>query len=279
MPRRTTDSAGQERSAQQTSAAPQPPISSTQAAVEPQAEKKAKKKYAYSKKRNGKNATGALAIPYLDQYAATAQQIAALGAMTAEIGRALGVSESTVEKWMREHKDFKSAIEIGRDAYDSRRIKGALRDRALGYHWEEKSVETTELDCEKVAKQPDGTYATVRDEKGRKVMVRVPATKTKIRGMHVPSDPACIFFWLTNRDRSKWQHVRVNKVEGKLDVDHKEKNSYNFDEIGKDELALLRDSLNKAIVQREASGRPARSNGNGKVEVEQQATTAQRGNA
>jgi hypothetical protein len=149
---------------------------------------------------------------------------------------------------MRDHEEFRNAINTAQDEFDNHRIKKSLRDRALGYYWEEKIEETTEIECEKVTKEG----ATVRDDKGRKIMVRVPATKKRVRNAHVPADPACVFFWLTNRDREKWQHVRVNKVEGKLDMPAMvENNYYDLTDLKEDELESLRHTLAKAIEQKQ----------------------------
>lgn len=198
---------------------------------------------------------------YDEAYDAIAEEMCALGATDADLANFFKVTVATILNWERRNKTFFEAINTGKDIYDNRRIKGTLRDRALGYNWTEESVERTEIEAEKVTILSDGTMATVRDDKGRKITVRVPAVKTKTTNKHVPAEPVCIFFWLTNRNREKWQHVRVNKVEGKLDMPSAIINNYSFEDISKDELEQLSNTLAKASARR---AEEQSSKGNGK---------------
>ena len=187
---------------------------------------------------------------YDESYDAIAEEMCALGATDSDLASFFKVTVATILNWERRNKSFFEAINTGKDIYDNRRIKGTLRDRALGYNWQEESVERTEIEAEKVVVMQDGTVATVRDDKGRKILVRVPAVKTKTTNKHVPAEPVCIFFWLTNRNREKWQHVRVNKVEGKLDMPAQIVNNYSFEDIPKEELEQLSNTLAKAAARR-----------------------------
>jgi hypothetical protein len=129
----------------------------------------------------------------------------------------------------------------------------------LGYNWTEEQVEKTEIECEVL----DKNGAVVRNEKGRKITVKVPAIKVKTTNKHVPAEPVCIFFWLTNRARSDWQHIRVNKVEGKLDGPQQVTNNYfDLSELPEKELEYIADVIDRATKEREEKQRQInRSNG------------------
>jgi hypothetical protein len=177
-----------------------------------------------------------------------AYELARFGATNDELASAFSTSTVAMDRWVRYHTGFRESLNRGKDEYDSGKIKKSLRDRALGYTFDEKTVETVEIECERV----DKGGAVLRDDRGKVMKVKVPAVKTKITSKHIPAEPVCIFFWLTNRQRKDWQHIRINQVSGKLDGPQPITNNYyDFTEVGKEELESLRDSLNKAIKQRD----------------------------
>lgn len=188
-----------------------------------------KKRYQYKTKSNGKNDTGTKAVKYDERLPEMVRKMCEVaGATNDDLAKILGVDVSTIKRWMEEYPEFKAAIKTGRDEYDSGRIKVALRDRALGYNWEERTVEQTEIKAEKLVKDATtGEYVVARDSQGKKVTVMVPATKTKVTNKHVPAEPVCMFFWLTNRQKKDWAHMARTIVQGdpanpvsyKLDVD------------------------------------------------------------
>ena len=217
---------------------------------------KDKNAYRYQKKGNGKNDTGRPLIEATEQDCVIAETMAKLGGTNEEICATLDISIDTMKAWELRDKEFSVAINSGRDYHSNMEIKRSLRDRAKGYNWQENSTETIELECEKI----DKLGATVRDDKGRKVKVKVPAVKTKTTNRHVPADPACIFFWLTNKRKEEFSHVRVNRIEGEV-KGAPVTNNYYWNDIPEAELEGLLDTLQSAVAKKRDA--TERSKGNG----------------
>lgn len=111
-----------------------------------------------------------------------AQAMAELGATNTEIGKALGVAESTIRYWQGKHKDFAAALKLGKDKSDDR-VERSLFERAMGYtHAEDK----------------------IFMHEGEPVVV--PTVK------HYPPDATSAIFWLKNRRPDEWRE--------KVDHDH-----------------------------------------------------------
>jgi transposase-like protein len=67
-----------------------------------------------------------------------ARKCALLGATNAELADILDVNDSTIERWMREHREFGEAVRAGRQEADAD-VASRLYERATGYsHAEEK---------------------------------------------------------------------------------------------------------------------------------------------
>lgn len=106
-----------------------------------------------------------------------------------ELAIALGVPKKTIDYWRRRHLNFCRAIIRGMQHWDSLEIEGrALKDRAIGYNYEEIKTEEVEV---------DGV-----DTEG--ITVKLPAKRITKTLKHIPADVKAIKFWLSNREKSRW---------------------------------------------------------------------------
>jgi transcriptional regulator with XRE-family HTH domain len=98
-----------------------------------------------------------------------------LGATNDELAEFLGVSPSTIDRWIAGHRDFGDAVKRGRVAADARVARG-LYARAVGY---ERKTE-------------------------REVIVGGELKHVTSTVHYPPNVQACIF-WLRNRRRRTWR--------------------------------------------------------------------------
>ena len=100
--------------------------------------------------------------------------------------------DGDIDVWRAEHPEFDAAIKDGVEEWCHENVEATLLQRALGYEYEEKTVETVRVK----ANVPD------------KGIVYLPAEKIKRTIKHVcPSDVAIIFY-LKNRRSDRWKDVR-----------------------------------------------------------------------
>jgi transposase-like protein len=69
---------------------------------------------------------------YRPEFTKQAYHLALLGATDADIARALGVSDTTIDNWKRQHPEFLGSLKAGKDQADANVAKSLYR-RALGY--------------------------------------------------------------------------------------------------------------------------------------------------
>ncbi len=112
-----------------------------------------------------------------------------LGATDEELGRCLGVAESTVKNWMNKYPSFMAAVRVGRAEADAR-VANSLYLRAIGY----------EHSAEKIFLAKDGE------------VVRAEYTE------HYPPDTASMIFWLKNRRRDLWRETPQVVVQNNTQV-------------------------------------------------------------
>lgn len=113
---------------------------------------------------------------YDPKYVGQAFRLALLGLTNKQIAQAFGCSTATLHKWGKEHPEFLSALNNGKDVADGQ-VAVSLYQRATGY----------EHDDEHIHVLRDGT------------VVKVP-TKKKY-----PPDTTAAIFWLKNRQRKLWR--------------------------------------------------------------------------
>jgi hypothetical protein len=129
------------------------------------------------------------------------------GFTTIQLGKVFGVSSKTVESWLVKHKDFKDAVIEGRDEFDSVKVENALLKIALGYEYQEKSVKTVQ--CRS------------KDSEGNPI--RVPAKEVTVTTKQFAPNAKAISFWLTNRQRDRWQMVSTVNANINSKTEHTER--------------------------------------------------------
>lgn len=122
---------------------------------------------------------------YKPEYAEQARKLCdRLAATDDELALFFDVSLSTVNLWKLRNPEFSEAVALGKGPTNDR-VARSLYERAMGYS-------VTETD--------------IRVVNGK--IVKTPVVK------HYPPDPACMIFYLKNRDNKNWS----DKQEVELDV-------------------------------------------------------------
>lgn len=179
-----------------------------------------------------------------------------LGSIDTELADALCVSMSTVQEWKKKYAEFRDAIILGKDEFDSEKIEASLRKRALGYEYDKKTIKQTYI------------YQKVAGPDGKPVKIKVPAEEVTLERMHVVPDSVAIIFFLKNRAPKRWQDVKK--------IDNKHLHAFLPTTVGiKDgiEQDMTEEELNVALKMIGMDGReeqqiidvtPSEGNGDGK---------------
>ena len=117
---------------------------------------------------------------YQEGYVHLANQLCKLGATDEEMATAFQVCRDTIIQWRKEYPDFADACHAGKTVADAQ-VAAALFDRAIGYQ------------------HPDTKMFLDRDEEGNGTVLTEEYMK------HYPPDTQACKWWLTNRQRDKWQ--------------------------------------------------------------------------
>lgn len=113
-----------------------------------------------------------------------------------QLAELFGVVERTVERWKNEYPEFCHAIKTGRWEFDNVKVEASLLKRALGYDYEE---------TKRVTEQVTDASGTAVG----KVRQRIEKISKSI-----PPDPACLFFWLCNRQGQDWKNLNRIIIKG-----------------------------------------------------------------
>lgn len=112
---------------------------------------------------------------YKRQYAKQAKMLCMLGATDAELAEFFECSVPTFYRWVAKHKEFRKAIQMGKEAPDNR-VERSLYNRAVGY-----------------------SHPDVHVSNYQGAVTLTPITK------HYPPDVAAAFIWLKNRRPDVWR--------------------------------------------------------------------------
>ena len=126
----------------------------------------------------------------------------------AQIAPILGVTVQTISSWMRLHPDFKEGMRRGRDDFDGTKVENALLKRALGYGYKEKSTRTTRVKARHKYDDYD---------------IMIPAEEITVVEKEMAADVRAITFWLTNRQRERWQMVTTVNANINAKTEHVKK--------------------------------------------------------
>lgn len=81
---------------------------------------------------------------YRPEYAPRATGLCMLGLTNAELGERFGVSEGTIERWIKEHDDFRGCVYDGREGMVDKVVAAAFK-AATGFEHPEDDIRTVSL--------------------------------------------------------------------------------------------------------------------------------------
>lgn len=119
------------------------------------------------------------------------EALASKGLINPQIAEKMGVSTSTLGKWMKEHEEFSDAIKRGREEPDDL-VENSLFRRATGYE-NDKAVK---IFMPANAKEP--VYAPYTEQ--------------------VQPDVTACIFWLKNRRPDRWRDKQDINLSGGVDI-------------------------------------------------------------
>lgn len=128
---------------------------------------------------------------YVDQ----AFKLCLLGADDNELADFFDVSQKTINNWKHQHPEFFQSLKDAKTKADSE-VAAKLRDRALGYEWDEFQIVKLK---------------TVLYENGKRVSEVERAEAVPVHKV-IPPDPTSAIFWLKNRKSKYWRD--------KQEIDH-----------------------------------------------------------
>jgi hypothetical protein len=114
--------------------------------------------------------------PYSNDFPRQARELCNLGASDVELADFFRISVRLLHLWMVQHPEFGAAVH-DQGEYQDKRVRRTLYQRALGFY----------VQAEKVFLSKEGEIV-----------------RTTIQE-YVPPDPACLKFWLTNRQPADWK--------------------------------------------------------------------------
>ena len=157
-----------------------------------------------------------------------------LGANEHDLAKLFGVGRNTINNWKRKHQEFADAVQRGKDIWDTCRVEKSLLLRAVGFEYDEVTLEDTFI------------------KKGKK---RIPGIKRKVVRRFVPGDVQAILFWLQNRQPERWKNTKRFEFSGTVTNKNEQLFRLQVEQLKK----LSRDDLEKlAEIITKARYTPAR---------------------
>jgi len=150
---------------------------------------------------------------FKEEYIDKVYRMSLLGLTDTQMSGILEVNKATFNRWKKEYPKFRDSLK-GKDDADSKVAK-SLFSRAIGYEYEEKSVEKS----------------------GRKI---VKTTTTK---KQMAPDTTAQIFWLKNRQPDLWRDKQITELTGKDGKDFIPEHKLTPEER-KAEIAALKSELN-----------------------------------
>lgn len=120
------------------------------------------------------------------------QACSRMGANGYDLAAMFGVDRADIVKWMDKHPDFRNAVEIGTDEWDTDKVERALLARAVGMELKEVSRTVYPVYVE-------GEFIEMAEKE---------TTTTK----YLPPDATAMIFWLTNRRPNRWRRLKYVEV-------------------------------------------------------------------
>jgi len=132
---------------------------------------------------------------YKEEYIEQVYKLCKLGSTDKDIADFFNVTETTINNWKDSEPKFFESLKRGKDAFDTIKVEGALKHRALGMILTEEKQTTRKL------KMGEG------DSESEGEIIDTTITKKEIA-----PDTGAAAFWLKNRDPERWRD--------KQEIDH-----------------------------------------------------------
>lgn len=147
-------------------------------------------------KSNNKNKAGRPS-KYEKRFIDMAFEIMSLGATMPKLAAILNVNQDTLYEWQKKYPELSESIQRGRDDWDSENVEKALKKRAMGFTYTEKTYEKP------VITLIPGKDKAVQAELERQIDMLEPILVKEVKKYVAPSDQA-LQFWLKNRRPTRW---------------------------------------------------------------------------
>ena len=134
---------------------------------------------------------------YENRFNHMAEEIMALGATVKQLAVILQVTESTIYEWTKEFSEFSESIQRGRDDWDSENVEKALKKRAMGFKFTEKTYEKPQVTI-----IPGKDKAATAELEAQIDMMQPVLTKSVTK--YIPPSDQALQFWLKNRRPKRW---------------------------------------------------------------------------
>jgi len=180
-----------------------------------------------------RNPQGGRPSLYCKEYAEIAEiAIKEFGCSIDQLGKLLNKGVTTINRWRREHPEFKEAIQAGLDEFNTKRIEATCLQRAMGYEYEETRTETIQVKGTAVLKvlQRYGLSRSMLSENQINTLLHeevISGRKITKYNKTMAPDPTLIMFWLQNRAGHRWRnvkHLKANFTANKKQVDKIKRN-------------------------------------------------------
>lgn len=116
---------------------------------------------------------------YRDEYAEQAYKYCLLGADNQKLAALFGVSDTTIDNWIRDKQDFFGAVKRGREIADAE-VANSLYHRAIGY-----------------------SHPAVKIFNNNGAIITADYVE------HYPPDTGAAMAWLKNRQPDSWRDTKV----------------------------------------------------------------------
>jgi len=206
-----------------------------------------------TKKKNGRPSL------YKPEYINQAYRIVSeTGITNGSLARAMGISLGSIERWCREHEEFRRAIKRGWYDHTTKHVEKSLKDKALGYWYDEVTTEAIILKVNGIEKSyvENKEKIWITDKKGKKSQVLsttlVEGVKRRVTHKHMAPSELALFFWLQNRHPDEWKNVQRSIVE--TTSKHELTVKHDLSKLGRAKLEQLNDIIEQVETAREVEG-------------------------
>lgn len=139
---------------------------------------------------------------YKEDFARMAEIVCSEAPFTdTKLAKLFNVSKSTLNEWKREHPEFRDALVIGKDIFDTTKVEKSFLKRCTGYKFTETTREPAVI-----KKHLDGKAPEIFETK---MVITKKVTK------HVVPDAKGCMDWLANRAPDRWKKVKHVEITGR----------------------------------------------------------------